>query len=372
MQLTARLTQLPSSMVHFPLDANLLIRHEKTGDPLADAVAQLIIAEKPPQKDMLAFVEARAAQGEPACLNFLEVVSEIPGWVNFAGMEAGADLFLRNSLAAVAVFVLHSLVLTYVPVNMARVLIHTGRLRGQVLRRLFETATMVRDVLEPGALRPGEQGWRAVLRVRILHALVRQSILQGGRWQHEVQPINQLELAQTGTLFGFVVADGLERLGIPVSDAEKESYHHLWRYANWLQGVPDSLQVSSFADEARLHRELGERYYFPDDNSFALINSLFSALDMQAPFFMPQSVLRGFTAFLLDRSVAGRIQLNAPAVPRAMLHALSAALPLAGYRYRLMPLLRQFERDAGRQYFHDLIRRGLAGAEADYVNEGAA
>ncbi|MFO1469725.1 MAG: oxygenase MpaB family protein [Turneriella sp.] len=155
-----------------------------------------------------------------------------------------------------------------------------------------------------------------------------------GRWQHEIQPINQTELAQTGTLFGYVVADGLEKLGVPVSAEEKESYHHLWRYANWLQGVPDALQVASFADEERLHRELGTQFYFPDANSFTLIESLYDALDMQAPFFMPKTLLKAFTANLMQTQLADRISLSPD--PLAMNAAPAAkCIARAGLRYQL-------------------------------------
>ncbi len=359
-------------MLRFPLDAELVAKHERIGDPLVDPIADLIIEKKPPMHDLMSFVETEAASGNVKCRTFLAEVQEVPVWVNFAAMQPGAELFLRNSLLATAVFVLHSLVLTYVPVNQARVLVHTGRLRGQVLRRLYETATLVRDVLEADALKPGAPGWRSVLRVRILHALVRRSILAGGRWQHEIQPINQTELAQTGTLFGYVVADGIEKLGVPVSAEEKESYHHLWRYANWLQGVPDALQVAYYADEERLHHELGAKFYFPDANSFTLIESLFDALDMQAPFFMPKPLLKAFTANLMQPVVAERISLTVEPMSLRAVQLLQSALPAAGMRYQLVPFLRGIELTIGRAYFHNLIAQGLGGVEADFKRQGAA
>jgi hypothetical protein len=136
--------------------------------------------------------------------------------------------------------------------------------------------------------------------------------------------------------------------------------------------VPDEFQVSSLADEGRLHRELAAHFYFPDENSLALIGSLYSALDMQAPFFMPVSVLKAFTGKLLDSSVAGRLGLETSPVPGIMLRLLQIALPMAGKRYQLAPFLRNIELERGRNYFHNLIARGLAGVEADFRRQGAA
>ncbi len=359
-------------MLRFPLDPDLIARHERIGDPLVDPIADLILRNKPATQDLLHYVESEAEAGDIKCRTFLAEIQDVPVWVNFAAMQPGAELFLRNSLLATAVFVLHSLVLTYVPVNQARVLVHTGRLRGQVLRRLYETATLVRDVLEPDALKPGAQGWRSVLRVRILHALVRRSILAAGRWQHEIQPINQTELAQTGTLFGYIVAAGLEKLGVPVSAEEKESYHHLWRYANWLQGVPDALQVASYAEEKRLHHELAAQYYFPDNNSLTLIESLYDALDMQAPFLMPKTVLKAFTANLMQSALAERISLAPDPLALSAVQLLQSSLPAASLRYQLAPFLRDLELALGRAYFHNLIEKGLGGVEADFKRQGAA
>ena len=109
-------------------------------------------------------------------------------------------------------------------------------------------------------MRPGGMGWESALRVRVLHAKVRRSLLRakikGGdgrstalrRWDVEKNgiPINQEDMAATLLAFSVNVLIGIEIVaGKPLEEKVQRDYLALWRYLGWLLGVdtPETIPV---------------------------------------------------------------------------------------------------------------------------------
>ena len=65
-------------------------------------------------------------------------------------------------------------------------------------------------------------GWRAVVRVRLMHAAVRARLSCSAAYEAVAAadgvPINQIDMVVTQLAFSAVVVDGLERLGVDLSD----------------------------------------------------------------------------------------------------------------------------------------------------------
>jgi hypothetical protein len=344
------------------------------GDPPADAVVQALIAGGCTGGDLLARVEALARAEGGVCQAFLDSASTPPPWLRPADLPLGQELFLRCAPLSIACFVLGSLPLTYLPPGSARVLLHTGRLRQDVLRRLYETATLVQQVMRPGAMAVGQPGWRAVLRVRLLHAMVRQHVrIRVPDWPHERlgAPINQLQMGLTALGFSLVIVKGLRRLGVAVTDAEARAYQHLWRCANALQGVDLRLLPDTLDDEARLYEAYAHTLMQPDANSRTLVAAVHQALAWQSPFFLPQGALEAASRRILGAALCDRLAIPRHPVWAAVL-ALAAALHRATAIRHRVPGWRAWELRWGRRYFDTLVARGLAGQPADYAMKASA
>ena len=108
-----------------------------------------------------------------------------------------------------------------------KVLHLTARLETDVKRRIMETGQFLMDVMTPGGLDPGGQGVRAIQRVRLVHATLRNlidaaaerdpSIWRSAEWGH---PVNQEQLAGTLMSFSYVVGEPLPRLGLKVTPGD--------------------------------------------------------------------------------------------------------------------------------------------------------
>ncbi len=119
------------------------------GDPLADAVIAALMQGGRRGGDLLTEVQQRAKQEGGIYQTFMDQINHVPSWADTKAMRQGQELFLRCAPVSIASFVLSSLLVTYTPPGSAKVLLHTGRLRQDVVRRLFETSTMVHAVMQP-------------------------------------------------------------------------------------------------------------------------------------------------------------------------------------------------------------------------------
>src|SRR3954454_6141105 len=86
------------------------------------------------------------------------------------------------------------------------------------------------DIMQAGGLtEPGGRGRRAIQKVRLMHGAVRKLAASAPTWKAEYGlPINQEDLAGTLMSFSWVVMDGLDKLGISLSDSDREAYLHCW------------------------------------------------------------------------------------------------------------------------------------------------
>ncbi|CAE6441146.1 unnamed protein product [Rhizoctonia solani] len=244
--------------------------------------------------DLLDAIEQRAEQGPGAARNFIDHVKCIPP----EGVKASDDqirrgqaFFYAYSSPILAGLMHFSLAGGFASARITRVL-HTvsylvpGKSNkageysitpatsDRTFKRLLETLQMVLDAmggntslvereskaLRPGVheLAPGEEGWRSVVRVRLLHGVARRRIMErvrhpdgdipGYDFNVDGYPINQEDLAATLSSFCSAPLFCLSRLGYYPSISEKEDYIALWRHIGYYMGVDPEILSRHFAN----------------------------------------------------------------------------------------------------------------------------
>jgi hypothetical protein len=253
------------------------------GDPAADALVQAF-RELPGGVGWELFERALAhgveavpdAPAELAAL--LEEASIAPSWLDLDLVDAGAASFWRAGLPALAPSLIYgSLAYGYQYGDLARPLAATGRLERMASRRLGETARWVLAVTTPGAMAPREEGWRSSLRVRIVHALVRRHLLDGGSWDAEAWgvPISASTMMATAIGgFNIVPQRALTDVGAGATAADRESRTALWRWVGYVMGVPPSLLPSNWREAERLIEMLATFDFGPNEDGPALMHAL--------------------------------------------------------------------------------------------------
>lgn len=323
-------------------------------DPLADDVVAAIAADPTlrRERDLLAACEALAARGEPAATRFVAETAVLPAWVDFARFTKGREMFLRyGGLSLLVGFTV--LVDSYAGAKDNKVLVASGRLRDAgAFRRLVETASFTLTCVEEDALRPRGPGHRAALSVRLLHAKVRRHCRAVG---HDVarydEPINQEAMCGTLMLFSCGVIIALERLGVHVTDEEKESYHALWRAAGWLLGIDEELLPETWAGELALYDRLKAHQYWPDDDTRLLFEQAVRGVSrgtaalpwwiqlLGGRVMQSETFLRAFTARCVDPRLAAHLDIRVAGAHRAAFSLAAVAFGAASRFEGRRPLL---------------------------------
>lgn len=240
-------------------NAQSLAEMRQVGDPIADLVIEQLFADgglSSVNQLMRALVNndgLPSAQLPPIVRNYLETSAHVPG-IDSQQVALGEQLFGRLGPEMLSVLGFYGLPMDYAAGKGVRVLYRTAYLAKKPLRRVLETTQMVVDVMAPGGLGPQGRGVRVAQKVRLMHAAVRHLIRHdaGSGWNAEQLgvPINQEDLAGTLMTFAYIVLAGLDRLGLEISQAEREAYFQCWMVIGRVMGVRDDL-IPTNIDEGR-------------------------------------------------------------------------------------------------------------------------
>lgn len=191
----------------------------------------------------------------PELAEFLQDALTPPDWVDLDLVDRGAVAWWRaGGQLQLLALTAGSLAYGYTT-SFARPLLLTGRLEQMAGRRLGETSLWVLQATRPGALRPGAEGLKSTIRIRLVHALVRRHLAGSDTWDtaNWGEPISVGDTLATGIIgfFTYPIA-GLRDLGVDYSDDELEAMTHQWAWISHLMGVPAEYLPKSYAEAVEI------------------------------------------------------------------------------------------------------------------------
>ena len=340
-------------------------------DDKADACTALLKRGRP--SDMLLEVESRARSEGGVFQEFLDHCHTVPGWVDFDVLEEGRKVFLQFGPLQALVLLCSSLVEGYSYNKPSQVLVATGRLQKDVTKRIYETGQLIHNMVGEGGIRPGSIGHRTLMEVRLVHSAVRQFLWHSGKWDVKKydQPINQEDMAGTVLEFDFMVARGIDRLGVRVSTEEKRLMHYYWRYGGYILGVDEALLTVSLEEQRVLAMQLMSHLYNPTPDSEKLAKALLRDMSDKPPFMLTEGILTAFSQHLLGSVVAKDLNLNASLPNRVAVQAFILALRASNVARPLVPrLLQNLIGEANHRMRRKNIADGLGGNPAQFAFRG--
>ncbi|MDP1540020.1 MAG: oxygenase MpaB family protein [Moraxellaceae bacterium] len=340
------------------------------GDPLADNVAAWIHANR----GGWALFQQALTQGihsqpdAPECVKALFAqVDQRPAWVDDELMQRGANAVLRSGLYGSTALGSCSLMIGYAADAAVKPLAMTANLSQGARKRLSETSRWTIDCATSGILARHSEGFHSTLRVRLMHAFVRQSLRANPEWQFDAwgEPIMQLDMVATQLEFSTVFIAGCAAQGLLFSAAEREAIMHYYRYVCWLMGVDEVLQPTNFREGIELAAMLhATSNMAPDQDSIALTKGLFNALkemvnDQPGEQWLKRLLIyrsAALTRLMLGDELSNRMQVP-PAPMKSSILLMSAMTLIADQSLGLTSMGRKFRARIGRQQF-------IAGSEA--------
>ena len=272
----------PSSRGGSHLSEDQLEPYRQIGDPIVDHLLERLDQEGAPLtggSDLLSLIERVEHGEEESTLSqslqdelvaFLTRYRTVPAWVDVEQLQRGQHVFVTYAPAMGAALYYRSLVAGFSIPRIAAVIQSTGYLAPparpeQVRTRLYDTGALLGACMTGGmdSVYPNGSGWKAALRVRVLHAKVRRCLLKRKTWDKRRLgvPINQEDMAATLLAFSVNTLLGVEFVaGVQVSRQEQLDYIALWRYIGWLMGV-HTLDDELFSENLRPLDPCGPGWY---------------------------------------------------------------------------------------------------------------
>lgn len=191
-------------------------------------------------------------------------ITTVPSWLNEDLLESGASLCRRSGSLGLMVLRNYCLMGGYESSAINKPLVFTGALKKGAAKRLTETTEFWVRIVGEKAITSPQNGLKECLKIRLMHAYARVSILDEGKWQKENwgAPLNQWDMLATNLGFSIIFLDGLRKLGMKPTEQEIQGLFHFWKYVGYLLGTPEA--------------------YFPETESEA-IRAIYAWTITQAP-----------------------------------------------------------------------------------------
>ena len=212
---------------------------------------------------------------------FFEAVEQLPDWLCLRDFTPGILSFHRGSDLILQALVAGSLVEGFSS-NIARSFDITGRLRDQGVRRLEQNNRHVVEIFLPGGLERYGDGWKLSVRIRIVHAQVRRLLNRSDEWDVEAWgvPLSAAHMALASAAFSGRLLRHAERLGIPFSHEERQSFMQIWRYTMHLMGVPSTILWRDEREALKLFEVASACEPPPDFDSIIMAHELIEAVPL--------------------------------------------------------------------------------------------
>ena len=329
-------------------------------------------------RDLYAILRDHAETDE-LLQRFWREVTSVPSWVDWDQIQRGQDVFYRYGGACLTGLAYQSLLGGMGAARVVETLARTGGFSTKVARhRLFETTQHILQCTKSlESIQPGGDGFASTIRVRLLHAAVRQRILKLQSTKpayYDTQawgiPINDLDsMATIGTFSATLIWLSLPRQGIYIRQQEIEDYIALWRYIGYLVGCPtehfETPEKAKRLTEALLMYEI-----HPTDTSKILANNIIRSLEGQPPGYASADFLVASARWLNGNDLCDELALPRPSIYYWSLMAGQCLFfCFFCYTYRQIPSLDRKKIETLKKVFYNIIvhsKYGLKGEETKF------
>ena len=248
---------------------------------------------------------------------FIQQHRSLPNWADHHQIKVAQELFVDHGPKLLLFLYYKSLPILYACANGAKVLIHTGRLSQQqdslkvFSRRIAETGQFLINVMEEGSFGPAGKAIDTTLKIRLIHAAIRQFI-PAEHWDAAAwgKPINQEDMAITLMTFSVCLTDALLDIGIEEPLSHQEAFLHCWNVIGHLLGLESAFLPPDIASARKLLNTIQERQSAASPEGQQLTQALITFAEQTLPSKHFKSAPRVLIPFLIGEEQAKLLAVN--------------------------------------------------------------
>jgi hypothetical protein len=261
------------------------------GDTLADSVIDDLFANNSVDsvntlmRDLVVNEYPEPASLPAVVRDYLQSLDQLPDWADREKIGVGEQVFWKYGPRLILILHCYALPFCYVGKNGVQVLALTNRLNSNSTRRILETAQLLVDVMQPGGLTSEQgRGRRTIEKVRLMHAAVRHLIKRYPQWKPEFGlPVNQEDMTGTLMAFSWISLDGLQKIGIKLTQDELDAYLHCWQVVGHQLGIRDDMIPADIASAEAVSKAIARRQFGACPEGQQLTKSLVQSVQYQLP-----------------------------------------------------------------------------------------
>ncbi|GKZ28604.1 hypothetical protein AbraIFM66950_010286 [Aspergillus brasiliensis] len=270
------------------------------------------------------YVLLRDHRGDDDVLaKFWTEVNTVPEWVDWEQLQRGQQFFYRYAIANIVGFALQGFVAeNSAAPGVVEVLVRTGGFSTRMLLgRLLETFQWLIQVTHCiTSIRPGGEGHIASVRVRLLHASVRQRILQLCRTRPDYfdlarfgVPVNTLDSVHSISTFCCnPMWLQLPKFGIQPTPDEVKDYIALFRYLGFLLGTPTSYFETVERSKCTMESLLAHELRTTDTSRTVAFNFVECVTNLPAPFEVSKGFIEAGSRWINGDDLCDELELGKP------------------------------------------------------------
>ncbi len=260
------------------------LEHTMIGDSAADALIESLSDLN--QRDVHRFIQAgmdqdtKVLRDAPRELReFFDALEEPPDWLDRDLMLKGSRGFYRNPDMFLLIFAADVIIRGFSTL-ISKSFITTGRLYSNGERRLKQNILQLVEIMLPGGMDRYGDGWKLSTRIRIVHAQARRLLRLSDEWDIDTygMPLSAAHMAFASAVFSAMMLRGVSKIGVSLSQEERDGYMHIWRYTAYLFGVPEALMFQNEAQAMELVNAGLACEPPPTDDSILIANALISSV----------------------------------------------------------------------------------------------
>lgn len=317
--------------------ADNYVAHTHIGDPIMDAIVEDLAPLS--QRSIHQLIHAGMEEDHDGLRNapqslrdfFIDAPQPDPGWLDRDAFQPGIRAFQRNSVLILSAFVTGVLIDGFSTL-ISKSFAQTGRIFENGVWRLKQNNRHQMEIFLPGGLDRHGEGWKLSVRIRFVHAQIRRLLGRTAEWEHDAWgvPVSAAHLGYSVACFAARTVKHSESLGARYSREERASFHHVWRYAGYLMGIPETILFTDEAHALHMYRIGSLCEPPPTEDAIVMTNALINSAPLVANITDPSArrKLVNQVIYPISRALVGNRladQLNFPRNRRI-------AFPLLAYR----------------------------------------
>ncbi|MXY14606.1 MAG: DUF2236 domain-containing protein [Proteobacteria bacterium] len=280
-----------SARLHDLATADNYIKHTCIGDPELDPVMEEISSL--PSEELHRFVAAGIEQqtevlrtAPQVMRDPVERINEPPSWLDYEAFYPAIQAFYTKANDILLALVTGVLIEGFSTL-MSKPFGITGRMLQDTdvsIRQLKQVNRHLLEIFFPGGLLRKGDGWKLSVRIRFIHALVRQLMKAADEWDTKAwgTPISAAHMGFSTALFSHRLLEHSTSVGANYNRDEKDSIFELWRYVGHLMGVPETILYSNQQDARKLFKIGFLCEPAPDADAATISNALIQSIPLVA------------------------------------------------------------------------------------------